>query len=68
VEQYDVPEMPGWRLVMYELSNNYWRVECIHSDGRSVSRDGVELDLPALQRQVIEDARNLPEKRHTPRS
>jgi hypothetical protein len=53
---------------MYELSNNYWRVECIHLDGRSVSRDGVEFDLPALQRQVIEDARTLPEKRHAPRA
>ena len=38
-----------------------YRVECIHEDGRSVSREGVGTD--SLEADCIEDAINLPERR-----
>ena len=58
--------LPGWKMFATEMSPAHWRIECVHADGRSVSRDGT--DLAALQRQVIEDASTLPERRHAKRS
>jgi len=48
-------------LLKQEISNGHWRVECVHYDGRSVSREGADLD--ALQRECVADALRLPEKR-----
>jgi hypothetical protein len=59
------PDLPGWRFSLTETSMCVYRAEGHHIDGRSVSRTGH--DLPALVRQAVEDARNLPERRRPAR-
>jgi hypothetical protein len=59
----DLPEqqLPGWRFTVEEVTNDYWRVDGFYNDGRSVSRGGFNID--AFQRECIEDANTLAEKR-----
>jgi hypothetical protein len=60
------PDLPGWRFSLTETSMCVYRAEGYHMDGRSVSRVGH--DLPALIKETVEDALNLPERQYTPRS
>jgi hypothetical protein len=57
------PMLPGWRFSLTETSANVYRAEGHHIDGRSVSRMGSEVELAALIRDTVEDARNLSERR-----
>jgi len=60
------PNLPGWRFSLKEISCGVWQAEGHHTDGRSVSRMG--LDDTQLIRECGEDAKNLPEGRNAPRS
>jgi hypothetical protein len=54
------PTLLGGRFSLTETSANVYRAEGYHTDGRSVSRMGTEVELATLIRDIVEDARNLP--------
>jgi len=59
------PTLPGWLFGLTEISAGVYRAEGRHTDGRSVSRMGSEAELAALIRDTVEDAGNLPTRRHS---
>jgi len=61
-------DLPGWTFSIRETSMCVYQVEGQHIDGRSVSRMCSDHELAGLIKEIVEDARNLPERRHAPRS
>jgi hypothetical protein len=55
------PRVPGWRFRIEEFSPGGYRVDGLHFDGRSVSRQGSDPD--AVLAECVEDARTLPLRR-----
>jgi hypothetical protein len=49
----------GWVFRVLEISPNFYRIEGIDKMGRSISREGTELDLEKLIKTCMRDAREI---------
>jgi hypothetical protein len=56
------PDLPGWTYRIEEFSPGGYRLDAVHFDGRSVSRQGSNPD--ALLNECRADIGAMPEKRH----
>lgn len=55
-------DLPGWTYQVDEFSPGGYRIDAVHIDGRSISRQGSDRD--ALLVECRADIAAMPEKRH----